>query len=326
MTPRSTTLNLALLCTVSVSLCAVGAYAKGSKKKQPPPPAVIAELQGVALRIDGVADVGSDTVFAAGTLVTPVSLRTEDPDDGAITVGGSLMSYSDGINLSTGEAVDVYADEQLITRSGPTLYRVQFETDQGAIPGAVFSDGADAYFLPRTESPVADVDHLVADSTVRGNPVDSLSTYNYSLLPIGSHAIPGFAFEQYSQLGTSFGGGVRPYVVYDADGVRGTTDSLGEELLLTVYPGSDGSPYLGGYTRLKETEILAQVRFIQGDTGAVLGVYHYSQGFYGAVTQTFVFDEAGLAALGHGIEDVAGVTGLTGVNHDLTWAQLGFAD
>lgn len=68
------------------------------------------------------------------------------------------------------------------------------------------------------------------------------------------------------------------------------------------------------------------MRFAQGDSGSVLGIYHYSTGGYGSVTENHVFDSAGLAALGHSIYDVVEVTGITSVDHDLTWAQLGFSE
>lgn len=326
MNTTCTATRLATLLALSLCIAAGPAHAKKKNPPPPPPPpSAVADLEATALRIYTAEPVGNGTVFTADTVATPVHLSTSDPDSGPINPSGSLEFYSDGISLSTDEAVDIVVDGQTILHTRPAMYNATLQTDQGPVTGLAFSDGVNAYLLPSYDQDVAGVTNVVADSSIVSNAITNVSTFNYSLIPLGSHAVPGLAFEQYSQLGVPLGAGVRPYMVFDADGIRGTTDSLGEELLLTVYTGNNGSS-LGGYSRFKEKEVRATVRFAQGDTGSVLGIYHYSTGGYGSVTENYVFDSAGLAALGHSIYDVVEVTGITSVDHDLTWAQLGFSE
>jgi hypothetical protein len=72
------------------------------------------------------------------------------------------------------------------------------------------------------------------------------------------------------------------------------------------------------------TEIVAVVRFANGETLSIKAVAIDTASAYGAATRFYLFDDASLAANGKSLSDIAQVVSRTSTDHNLNWQDLGF--
>ncbi|WP_240769081.1 calcium-binding protein [Paracoccus liaowanqingii] len=106
----------------------------------------------------------------------------------------------------------------------------------------------------------------------------------------------------------------------DDDLIRG--NDAGEGAVIGV--GFTGAPVIA----TQPTEVLTSIAFADGTTlTGVEGVLFGggSSASFGLGSSTFLFDADALAAAGKSVVDVARVLSFTSTDHDLTWADLGFA-
>ncbi|TJZ91841.1 hypothetical protein FA743_10255 [Paracoccus gahaiensis] len=106
----------------------------------------------------------------------------------------------------------------------------------------------------------------------------------------------------------------------DDDLIRGNDAGEGA----TIGVGVNGDPVIA----TQPTEVLTSIAFADGTTlTGVKGVLFNSatSSSFGLGTSTFLFDADALAAAGKTVVDVARVISFTTTDHDLTWADLGFA-
>ena len=264
-------------------------------------------LEANIFKISGTAT-GPGGVIAAGTSLQRVNLTTIDQDSGPI---GPLGLNFDPFSISTGEAVSFLVNGVNIGSSAPNFYATSLQTNAGPILGLAFTIGADTYFIPRTGANLSGVTQTVAPSVLNSVPVTTVQTSQYGLLPENADTFSGQVF--------SVQNGVSSLIstnIYDADGVRGNADSAGEEIALA-----------GNGARLlieNGNEVLATVQFNDGSVlGAVKALFNSSYSGY-VTTNSYVFDEAALAAAGKTLADVAQVLGTTAFDHNLSWEALGF--
>jgi hypothetical protein len=192
-------------------------------------------------------------------------------------------------------------------------------TDAGPITALVFTASGVTYGIPRTKFRLATRTVApVANATTASGPVDF--TYQYGLLPVGALPRVGTAFSEASTGSFSFGSSKGLFTVLDADDVRRNSDSITEEL---VFPGAPAALYtrtLG----VKGEEVRAIVSLSDGNLIQVLGVRFTRIGAYAYVENTWLFDQATLAAAGATVDDIAEVVWDAPTDHDLSWQDLGF--
>jgi Ca2+-binding RTX toxin-like protein len=259
---------------------------------------------------------GSD--IPAGTTLTRATLTTIDEDTGPI---GPLAIQSDPYNLLRGEAVSFRVNGQEISSVVPSMVLTTLVTDAGSIRALSFTIDGNTYFLPQTNAPIDDVTTTIAASRLGTSPV-SLQASSYGLLPENADT---FAGQVYSE--TKYGDflsskSVRDVSLYDADGIRGNADSVGEEIaLFNVGLTTSGPPILPVG---EASEIFATLRFNDGATLGVDAVATFASGPYGESTSRYLFDSDALVAAGRTLSDIAQVVSFARTDHDLNWADLGF--
>lgn len=107
-----------------------------------------------------------------------------------------------------------------------------------------------------------------------------------------------------SFLGTEFRGASTLATTLIDDGIRGNGDETG------LFADAQ--------------EVLATVQFSDGSTGTVLGLRETIPFIFGQLSVNYVFEVAGLEAQGQSIAEVAQVLSFASVDHDLSFAELGF--
>ena len=237
-------------------------------------------LEASIFRVSGPT-VGPGGTIAAGSSLQRVNLTTIDRDSGPV---GLLGLNFDPTSISAGEAVSFLINGVNVGSTAPNFYATSLQTNAGPILGLAFTIGADTYFIPRTGANLPDATQTTAPSVLNTGPVTTVQTSQYGLLPENADTYSGQVF--------SVQNGVSSLIntnVYDADGIRGNADSIGEEI------GPRGN------------EVLATVQFSDGSVlGAVKALANSSYSGY-VTTSSFVFDEAALASVGKTIADVAQV-------------------
>lgn len=131
---------------------------------------------------------------------------------------------------------------------------------------------------------------------------------------------------------------VRQATLIDSDLARGNTD--GEIVTETggtreIFDGFIGFvPNVPNPLRLSDFErrfddgeVSFTVRFDDGTSlSGVLGIIDFlSEGPFGEFTAAYLFDQQALASVGKTVADVESVLSFTYVDHDLSWADLGFS-
>jgi RTX calcium-binding nonapeptide repeat (4 copies) len=264
-------------------------------------------LEANIFKISGTAT-GPGGVIAAGTGLQSVNLTTIDQDSGPI---GPLGLNFDPFSISTGEAVSFLINGVNIASSAPSFYATSLQTNAGTIVGLAFTIGGDTFFIPQAGANLSGVTQTTAPSVLNTVPLSTVQTSQYGLLPENADTFTGKVFSvqdgQSSLISTS---------VYDADGIRGNADSAGEEIALAA----NGARILIA----QASEVLATIQFSDGSViGAVKALFNSNYSGY-STTNSYVFDEAALAAAGKTIADVSQVLGTTAFDHNLNWEALGF--
>lgn len=123
---------------------------------------------------------------------------------------------------------------------------------------------------------------------------------------------------------------VRQATLTDLDLGRGNT--AGELVTRTGTPGEifDGFPVIRAGTpnffEQVSGEVTTTVTFKDGTSlSGVLGLLEFASFSYGATISQFLFDQRALASVGKTVADIASATSNGAVDHNLSWADLGFA-
>lgn len=279
----------------------------------------VANLQVQVLKISG-RTLGSGATIPAGTSLQQVTLTTDDPDSGP---QGPLGLNPDPTTLFAGEAVTMRADGALIATAVPAMRATALRTDAGTFTVLVFSAGGNSYALPQYNQPITTVTRTVAPSTLNTSAASSIVTYWNGLLPAGATVRHGSAFSQVTEVGTVTSTAVADYVLYDADAIRGSGDSSGDEVVLRDLKGAPSYGSVGRLNGSVGVEVLATVRFADGAIGAVRAVRYDNYAAY-STSSSYLFEAAALAAAGQTVQNVTGVLSTSPLSHGLTWPQLGF--
>jgi hypothetical protein len=279
----------------------------------------VANLQVQVLKINGQT-LGAGATIPAGTLLQQVTLTTDDPDSGP---QGPLGLNSDPTALVLGEAVTLRVNGALVATAVPAMRAAALRTDAGTFTVLVFSAGGNSYALPQYNQPITTVTRTVAPSTLNAGAASSIVTYWNGLLPAGATVRHGSAFSQVTEAGTVTSAAVADYVLYDADAIRGSGDSSGDEVVLKDLKGAPSNGSVGRLNSSVGVEVLATVRFANGAIGVVRAVRYDNYAAYYAIS-SYLFDGAALAAAGQTVQNVTGVLSTSPLNHGLTWPQLGF--
>ncbi len=123
--------------------------------------------------------------------------------------------------------------------------------------------------------------------------------------------------------------GISTATLSDADLIRGddTTEVVTAPNGFVLFNGLkqvNGIPTIFGTQ--DDGEVTTTVRFTDGSSLAgVLALYDGTSGPYGSVSQQFLLDVDALAAAGKSLGDVTNVQINAFVDHDLSWADFGFA-
>ena len=122
---------------------------------------------------------------------------------------------------------------------------------------------------------------------------------------------------------------VREATLTDLDLLRGNTS--GEQVTRTGTTGEifDGFPVIRAGTpnffEQVSGEVATTVTFKDGTSlGGVLGLLEQAAGPFGEFTNQFLFDQRALAAVGKTVADIENAQVQAFVDHDLSWADLGF--
>ena len=271
-------------------------------------------LEANIFRISG--SIGPGGVISAGTALQSVLLTTIDFDSGppAPVFGIERPNFDPGL-LQAGEAVSIRINGTQILSEVPNAYYTTINTNAGSFQAFVFSAGGSTYVVPQGTGNFGSATTVSSNSTVGTQPA-SINTAASNLLPENANTFTGEVYIETRELGTLTASGARGAVVYDADAVRGNADSIGEELELFT----DGRALFSG----TPLEVLASIRF---DDGTVLNNVRGLQGdLSGAYinSSTYLFDDAALAASGHGLGDIAQILSTSATDHNLNWEGLGF--
>lgn len=306
--PRPHRSRFAAPLTVSVLLAT--AMAVGAPSVQAT--SGVVDLETTALRLSG-SPISAGGTVAAGVTLTPVNLTTADPESSArdsftLTVGRPETRTRNGVFPAVpAEQATFRIDGATVATTVPRFVFVNLQTDQGQVNAALFTVGGVTYAIPRAGSPSAGATRTVASSRAGTTTMD-LTTAQYGLLPVGAQPRTGPWFRTVAYGDTVVTTSVGTSTVYDADNIRGNSDSLGEEL-----PTFD-----------TQHEVLATVTLRNGAAVAVRALRIANAGPYGELRTSWAFDRSALAAAGATIADVTRVVSFAAVDHDLTWEQLGF--
>ncbi len=261
-------------------------------------PGNVVTLETTAYKITNLA-VGAGSQIPRGTVLTPVVLRTADPDAGPVSPG----LYFDPTNITGGEQITISVDGTTIATTFPGSRPVALSTTGGTFGGTVFAVGRDSYLIPRrgvvVSGPVTLTARATANKTTGG-----FNVWDFGpLLPAGVPPVSG------TVLSESFGSiGTLSAVLYDRDGVPGTNP--GEEWLGTSRP-------------FQGREVLVTVQFDDGSFATLRGLQQTVYGPYASGTRTTVLETAALG--GRSLGDITRVLSSAATDHDLDWADLGFA-
>lgn len=137
-----------------------------------------------------------------------------------------------------------------------------------------------------------------------------------------------FTAEYFSQ--TNFGSNsVQTVTLTDSDLIRGddTTESLTAGNGFRLFDGIQRVDFSQGkVVTVDDGEAVTSVTFSDGTTlFGVRALYDEQTGPYGEVRQQFLFDTAALEAAGKTLADIASVRVDALIDHDLSWADLGFS-
>ncbi len=268
-------------------------------------------LERDIFRISGTA-IGPGQIIAAGTALESVRLTTIDEDAGPL---GPLGLNFDPFNVNRGELVSLRIDGISVAETVPSFSAVQIVTAEGTFTARAFTAGGNTYIVPRAEFPATADTVTTASATIATSAAGGLAVGEFGLRPENANTYSGSYYTENFFGSTRFGTGTAALDVFDADGIRGTADSVGEELALSgIRPiGLDSAQ-----------EIVASVEFADGTAIAgVRGLLATLSGSYGEFTRNFLFDSDALAAVGKTLADITGVQSFATTDHSLNWEDLG---
>ncbi len=128
---------------------------------------------------------------------------------------------------------------------------------------------------------------------------------------------------------TNFGTrSVQTVTLTDSDLIRGddANESLAASNGFRLFDGIQQVDFgQGRIVTVSDGEAVTSVTFSDGTTiFGVRALYDQQNGPYGEIRQQFLLDPGALADVGKTLADVASVTVLAEVDHDLSWADFGF--
>lgn len=268
-------------------------------------------------RFETVAIEIPNTTLTAGSII---------PAGTPLKLVNLVTTHQNQIRLRTGNTVTYSIEGEIIATEVPTHRIIRLQTNVGRIAGIGFSLGENSYLLTQLNTPIEGVNRIVDNSTANTGKIRSINEIEHGFVPLNTEPVFGQAFTEV-YYGSSFrGASVAPMVLYDADGLRGTAANLREELLFSDLQGETTNRPLKVLRIERETEVEAVVVFNDGSSSNILATRFIANFNYARNTRTYLFDTEALAVIGKTIEDIAQVTSFTSVNHNLSWAQLGFAN
>lgn len=284
-----------------------------------------ASFEAVVIEIPNTTLSAGSTV-PAGTPLKLVTLMTAHivPEPSTVSrLGVTLTFPKTRFGLRTGSAVTYSIDGETIATEVPVQRIIHLETNVGRIAGVGFSIGKNSYVSIPANTPVEGVTSTIADSIARTTPILGIENFTYGFFPANAERLSGQMYlERYR--GSEFRSNMLiPVVLYDADGLRGTSGPAGEIILTDR---QDNRP-ISRYTGAAAEEVEVEVVFNDGRKLQVLAIRYVARGGYTArAVLVYFFDTEALIANGRSIEDIAQVISSTPVNHDLHWEQLGFSN
>lgn len=260
----------------------------------------VVTLETTAYKITNLK-VGAGSRIPTGTVLTPVVLRTVDPDEGPRSTG----SYTDPTRLSVGEQVTISVDGTRVATTFPGSRPVGLSTAGGSFVGTVFTAGRDSYVIPRRGTVVSGPVTLTASATAN-NFTGQLNASDFGpLLPVAQRVIGTVLYESSTLPGIATAGSAG---LYDSDGIRGT---------------NPGEEWLGAESPFQGQEVLVTVQFDDGSFATVRGLQRTIFRSYGSRSSTTLLETAALG--GRSLGDVDRIVSSVATDHDLNWADLGFA-
>lgn len=238
-----------------------------------------------------------------GTVLTPIVLRTSDPDQGP----GPTGVYTDPTRIEAGEVVTISADGTTIATSFPGTRSASLSTTGGTFTATMFAIGRDSYVIPHAGTVVSGPVTLTARATANNSTI-GLGVGDFGpLLPAGSRPVSGTVLSEQLSGNSVISIAAQSVVLYDRDGVR---DS------------NPGEEWLGRLSPFSGKEVLVTVQFRDGSFATVRGVQRTIFGPYGLGTRTTALESVALA--GRSVSDVTRVLSSVDADHSLNWSELGF--
>ena len=186
-------------------------------------------LEANAYKITNLT-VGAGSQIPSGTVLTPVVLRTVDPDQGPWPTG----PYTDPTSIAVGESVTISVNGTDVATSFPGSRPVGLTTTGGNFTGTVFAVGRDSYVIPRRGTVVSGPVTLTARATANNSTLGIGIVDWGPLLPAGVRPVTGTVLSESLSYSTVRSIAARSVALYDRDGIRGTNP--GEEWLGTLSP------------------------------------------------------------------------------------------
>ena len=275
----------------------------------------VANLQVKVLKISGLT-LGSAATIPSGTSLQVVTMTTLDPDSGP---QGPLGLNPDPFSLVRGEAMTVTINGVTVAAKFPDLRAVALPTNTGTSTYLVFSAGGNSYALPKLNQNLSGITKTIATSKLNLYPVPSVITYEYGVLPEAALVFSGKVYTQ-----GPAGGSLGDYLVYDADRIRGSGDSAGDEVILQDLHGAITYSYVDTVRFPASPGVLATLQFTDGTIQAVRGIAVSQSCAYCDTVTRYLFDSAALASSGHTVSSIASVISSAPSANSLNWEQLGF--
>lgn len=203
-----------------------------------------------------------------------------------------------------------------VLSEAPTYRRVFLETNIGTVVGSMFEANDNVYYISRTrEEEVAKLNTVVANSRIdQINDVTSISSPRDGIFPPGSKLLTAKQFNKVDNLAGS-GTSVTLAEVTDNDQVRDNGIEVGDFVAASTL------------SFIPSEEISATV--VLNDGSSLTGVRGLRQGgafSFGTTVVSHVFEGATLDAAQVSMNDIADVTDVVTIDHDLTWFELGFEE
>lgn len=276
-------------------------------------------LEARILKISG-ASLGPGSSIAAGTTFTKSRLTTIDEDRGP--VGPLDLHYDPYVVFSNEPGVTQVRIDGIDAGNTLAVYRTLVTATGGTFEALVINFNGDSYLLPQAGTKIGKIGDIISSTPLPATPGTSISVAEWGLVPEAANRFTGELYVE-NNFGTTLSSNeVVEITVYDTDVVRGSADSVAEEI------GYGNSAAVGGqrprvFAAGEAEEVQATVLFEDGSVGTVAAIRQGYAQPYGASTEQYLFSADDLARLGQTVGSVAKVTAFYQIDHQLDWEELG---